>query len=121
MILLVGAGGFIGSVLRYAMSLLLPTRMLGDFPVSTLLVNIVGSFLIGVIFFLASKGMVSKEMQLFLATGICGGFTTLSAFSLETMNLYKSGQTGLAALYVALSVGLGLLAVFGGLKAAKML
>lgn len=103
--LLVAAGGAIGSVLRYLVALLGLALFGGGFPWGTLAVNVVGSAAIGV---LAALG-VSGEMRLLLVTGLLGGFTTFSAFSLETGMLWDRSP-GLAALYVAASVTLGLAA-----------
>jgi CrcB protein len=111
-ILLVGLGGGIGSMLRYGSSLLMGTKF---FPYATLTVNILGSFIIGLVFAWSIKTEpLSLNWKLFLATGICGGFTTFSAFSLENMGLLQSGKIGLAALYIALSIVLGITACFLG-------
>lgn len=111
-ILLVGLGGGIGSVCRYWVSLALPAR---NFPLATLAVNISGCFLIGMVF----AGSVKQEgladtWKLFLATGICGGFTTFSAFSVENLGMLQSGKTGMAFLYIIVSVVLGIAATFAG-------
>jgi len=111
-LLLVGLGGGIGSMLRYAGSLLISTRI---FPYATLTVNIIGSFIIGIVFALSIKEeIITGNWKLFLATGICGGFTTFSAFSLENMGLLQSGKYGMAFTYIALSILLGIGAAFAG-------
>jgi len=111
-LLLVGLGGGIGSMLRYATGLLINTKI---FPYSTLLVNILGSFVIGIIFALSIKEQsIAAHWKLFVATGICGGFTTFSAFSLENMGLLQSGKYGMAFTYIALSILLGIAATFLG-------
>jgi CrcB protein len=111
-LLLVGLGGGIGSVLRYVSSLLMTTKI---FPYATLAVNITGSFIIGIVFAMSIKdGALSNNWKLFLATGICGGFTTFSAFSLENMGLLQSGKYGLAFTYIGLSMVLGIGATFLG-------
>lgn len=110
--LLVGLGGGIGSILRYATSLLINTKI---FPYATLAVNITGSFIIGVVFALTLKEVaLSYNWKLFLAAGVCGGFTTFSAFSLENMGLLQSGKYGMAMAYIGLSVILGIAATFLG-------
>lgn len=110
--LLVGLGGGIGSVLRYATALLVNSKL---FPYATLVVNIIGSFIIGVVFALTLReGVLSNNWKLFLATGICGGFTTFSAFSLENMGLLQSGKYGMAITYIGLSVVVGIAATFLG-------
>lgn len=111
-VLLVGMGGAIGSMLRYGCSILINSR---TFPWSTLLINITGCFFIGLIFAFSLRDMhFLNNWKLFLATGICGGFTTFSAFSLENMSLLQSGKPGLAFLYIALSILLGIGASFLG-------
>jgi CrcB protein len=112
---LVAAGGGIGAMMRYTISLLLQNY---NFPVATLLINIIGSFFMGVImaFSLRTTGNLSDAGKLFLATGICGGFTTFSAFSYENLQLLQSGKYNLAFVYIIASVLLGLLAAFFGFK-----
>jgi len=109
---LVGLGGGIGSILRYSSGLLVPSKY---FPWSTFFVNILGSFIIGIIFAMSIKTEgLSNSWRLFLATGICGGFTTFSAFSLENMGLLQSGKYGMALTYIILSIALGIIATFLG-------
>lgn len=110
--LLVGLGGGLGSVMRYGISLLLNQKL---FPWATLAVNISGSLLIGIIFALSTRpDELSNNWKLFLTTGICGGFTTFSAFSVENMELLQSGKTGLAIVYIIASIILGIMAAFTG-------
>ena len=112
--IIVGAGGFIGAVCRYLMGLI-PVNENLAFPIKTLAINILGSFVIGLIAGLALKNnALNPRAVLFLKVGICGGFTTFSSFALETGDLLKGGNTVTALLYVSLSVVLGILAVFGG-------
>lgn len=111
-LLLVGLGGGIGSMLRYGSSLLIQSKL---FPYATLAVNITGSFIIGIVFAMSIKEeILLNNWKLFLATGICGGFTTFSAFSLENMGLLQSGKYGLAITYILLSIILGISATFLG-------
>ena len=111
-LLLVGMGGSIGSMARYAASLLLKSKL---FPYATLSVNIIGSFIIGLLFAIGIKEEgLSANWKLFLATGICGGFTTFSAFSLENMGLLQSGKIGMAITYIIVSIVLGIIATFLG-------
>ncbi len=113
-ILLIGLGGGIGSMCRYWVSLLLLNK---SFPVATLLINISGSFIIGLVAAYALKNeWFAANWKLFLATGICGGFTTFSAFSLENLQLLQQGKYLWALLYIAASIVLGLLATFFGYK-----
>ena len=111
-LLLVGLGGSIGSMVRYAASFLVRSKL---FPYATLSVNITGSFIIGLIFAMSIKEEgLSNNWKIFLATGICGGFTTFSAFSLENMGLLQTGKIGMAVTYILLSIILGILATFLG-------
>ncbi len=113
-LLLVGLGGSIGSMARYAASLLIKSK---SFPFATLSVNIIGSFIIGLVFAMSIKQEgISDNWKLFLTTGICGGFTTFSAFSLENMGLLQSGKIGMAVIYICLSVVLGIVATFLGYR-----
>lgn len=112
--LCVGAGGALGSVLRYLFYVLIRNN---NFPYATLLVNIFGSFLIGLLFALNIKNeFFSKEVNLFLMTGLCGGFTTFSAFSLENMALLQDGKIGIFIFYITLTVAAGLFATWVGYK-----
>ena len=112
----VALGGALGAVLRYAVSLI-PVR--GGFPVLTLLTNLLGAWLIGFIAGAAEISAPSPGLILFAKTGLCGGFTTFSTFSLESYTLIKAGQKGTAVLYIALSVGLCLLGIWLGHLAAR--
>jgi CrcB protein len=108
---LVGLGGAIGSIGRYLAAQYIQSRFVSsEFPYGTLIVNITGCFLIGVIFGLTAKADILAEWRLFLVTGICGGYTTFSAFSYESITLLKSGNFVHFAMYIAASVILGLLA-----------
>lgn len=112
--LFVGMGGFIGSVCRYLLGLL-PIETSQGFPVKTLITNVIGAFVIGIIAAVAAKNTaLNPRLVLFLKAGICGGFTTFSTFAYETGAMMEKGQTGLALLYVILSAILGVLAVFCG-------
>lgn len=103
-ILAVGAGGFIGSALRYWVSLL-PFLHRGSLPLSTLLVNILGAVMIGMIVKTAElSDILNDYTTLFLKVGICGGFTTFSTFSLESLNLLEEGKSMLSIFYMILSV-----------------
>lgn len=108
----VGAGGFIGAVLRYLLGLV-PLK--SDLPIKTLAVNIIGCFAIGIIAGLAERALADNpRLVLFLKVGICGGFTTFSSFALETGDLMNGGRYAAAALYVLSSTVLGIAAVFLG-------
>ncbi|HIS48273.1 MAG TPA: fluoride efflux transporter CrcB [Candidatus Scybalocola faecigallinarum] len=117
--LVVGAGGFIGSVCRYLIGLI-PLKEGTIFPIKTMIINIVGAFIIGFIAALALKNnAVNPRLILFIKAGICGGFTTFSSFALETGDLIKSGHMGIALVYGLLSLILGVLAVFAGEAAGQ--
>ena len=112
--IVVGAGGFIGAVCRYLIGLI-PLKESCAFPVKTFVINMVGSFLIGIIAALAMRtDSLNPRMVLFLKVGICGGFTTFSSFALETGDLMQDGKWKLAVLYAVLSVAAGVIAVFAG-------
>jgi|SRR6185312_268482 len=111
-ITLVGIGGAIGSILRYLASTGIQNKFLSAFPFGTMFVNISGCFLIGIIYALALRNNISPEWRFFLATGICGGYTTFSTFSYESLSLLRDGEIWYATAYMSLSVVLGILATF---------
>lgn len=117
--LAVGMGGFIGASLRYIMGLIVIKD--SSFPLMTMMINIIGAFLIGIIAALASKYNLDSRWVLFFKTGICGGFTTFSTFSLESMNLISDGKLAIAMAYIFLSIILCLLFVWLGNLAVKVL
>ncbi len=120
LLLTIGTGSFIGGVLRYLLSQFLQTRLLSTFPFGTLSVNIIGCLVIGLVFGLSERGNLTQEWRLFLATGLCGGFTTFSAFSNETFGMLRDGQYFYAITYITLSVVFGLLATFSGYSIIKL-
>ena len=94
---------------------MIPIKEVCIFPIKTFIINITGCFLIGIVSALGMKtDLFNPKLILFLKVGICGGFTTYSSFALETTDLMKDGKTYLAAVYAALSIVLGVLAVFAG-------
>jgi CrcB protein len=110
--LIVGTGSFIGGVFRYLLSLVIQTKTASPFPLHTFIVNITGCFIIGIVFGIFEKQQLSYEWKLLFTTGILGGFTTFSAFSIETFTLLKDGYAGYALLYIFASVILGLLLTY---------
>lgn len=110
--LFVGLGGAVGAMLRYAISLI-PYK--GGFPLLTFVTNILGALIIGFIVGYASKRNVSDSLMLFLKTGLCGGFTTFSTFSLEAYNLFVSGSKILAVCYAVLSAVCCIIGVWLGI------
>lgn len=121
LLLFIGIGSFVGGVLRYLTAQWVQGKFLSAFPFGTLGVNIAGCLAIGLVFGLSERSSLPMEWRLFLATGLCGGFTTFSAFSNETLALLRDGQYGYAATYVVASVLLGLLATFIGFTIIKIL
>ncbi|MFW6218627.1 MAG: fluoride efflux transporter CrcB [Bacteroidota bacterium] len=119
LLLIVGAGGFIGSASRYALAGLIQNKVLSSFPFGTFSVNLVGCFLIGMLFALTERGNLNPEWRIFFVTGICGGFTTFSAFSAESLALIRDGQLSLAFMYIMASVTFGLLTTFAGYELLK--
>ena len=97
----VGLGGAIGSIFRYTLSLL-PIK--SSFPILTLITNLLGAFIIGVVVGLFEKQYLSSQIHLFLKTGLCGGFTTFSTFSLETLTLLENDMIFIAIVYAFISV-----------------
>jgi CrcB protein len=121
-VLLVALGGAIGSVFRYYVGVW-SVRLVGPaFPWGTLTVNVVGSFVIGVFAeLIARKFGASTDLRLLLMTGLVGGFTTFSAFSLDTIGLLERGEAMTAIVYVVASVALSLVTVFAGLTVVRAL
>ena len=120
LILAVGTGSFIGGICRYLLSQWIQTKAVSAFPFGTFTVNIAGCFLIGVVFALGEKEIITAEWRLFFATGIIGGFTTFSAFSNETFGLLRNGQLWIALIYSMASVVMGVCATYGGYSLFKI-
>lgn len=119
-LLLVFAGSGIGGVLRYALQYWFAARPSGPFPAGTFAVNILGSFCIGIIYGLSAKyAWLTAEWRLALATGLCGGFTTFSAFAAENVMLLRNGQYATAMLYILLSIIFGIAFTFAGISIIK--
>ena len=97
----VGLGGALGAILRYSISLL-PLK--SSFPFLTLITNVIGAFVIGIVVGLFEKHYLSSNINLFLKTGVCGGFTTFSTFSLETLTLLENGMPSIAMIYAIVSI-----------------
>jgi CrcB protein len=112
-ILLVGIGGLVGSILRYLVSILLSAYLTSSFPFATLTVNILGCFLIGLLFAFTDRGqLIAPEWRMLLTTGFCGGFTTFSTFSYESIKLIQDGEMFFAFANVAISVVVGFAATW---------
>jgi len=122
LIVFLGAGA--GGALRHLINVFGPVLWGRDFPWSTALINITGSLAMGLLIgylALRADGSWPQSVRLFLATGVLGGYTTFSTFSLDAMTLIERGQTGAAIAYVAGSVALGLLGLWAGLMIMRNL
>ena len=119
--LIVFAGGGLGSALRYFTGRWISNYYLQTFPLATLVANVSACFILGlVIGFADHKQLLSSSSRLFWAVGFCGGFSTFSTFSQETLTLFQAGQQGSSVLYVMVSVVLCLVATGVGQYIAKM-
>lgn len=106
-----------GSVMRYGISEYITRALATQHPVGTFVVNIVGSFILGLVLGLSQSGEVlSESRKLFFAVGFCGGFTTFSSFAFENFSMIQSQQFFLSVMYAGVSLVLGLSAVYGGLR-----
>ena len=120
--ILVGIGGLLGSISRYAMASFITNTFPYSFPIGTFIVNIIGCLLIGVFYGLADQfGWLSPEWRIFLTTGFCGGFTTFSSFALENYNLLQNNNQITAYIYMATSIILTISAVGFGSYLSKYL
>ena len=121
-ILLVGTGGFTGSVMRYLVQYYMEKSLTSTFPWGTLIANIAGSFTIGMIFALAEKGnLMSAEWRIFLAVGICGGFTTFSSFAYNNLTMLNERAWGSLFLNIGGNLFLGILAVYLGIILVRLI
>ncbi len=120
-IFIIGIGGAIGTILRYVMGGLDYRFSGGVFPISTLVVNVTGSFMIGFLWGIVDRFSFSPNTRMFVFIGILGGYTTFSTFSLETFNLMRDGEYRIALMNMFSSVILSVGAVFLGYVASKTL
>src|SRR5215212_11055166 len=120
-LLLIALGGAAGSVLRYVIGGVIQRTSPSGFPVGTMVVNVSGCFLIGVLARQFLNMQLSSELRALLVVGFCGGFTTFSTFSAEAVGLVEGGEYGRAAGYVILSVGLCIGATFAGMAVMHLL
>jgi fluoride exporter len=119
-LILIGLGGLVGTLCRYGLSSLVDKRVGATFPTGTLLVNVIGCFLAGFLFFaFTEKVVVSDIVKTAVMIGFLGGFTTFSAFGLQTFTLFKDGEMFAAMLNVVLSNVAGLLTVWVGYSLAR--
>jgi len=116
----VAMGGAVGSGCRYLMGVAIQSRAGGDFPLGTLIINVVGSLLLGFILeYATGSTAISPETRVLLSTGFCGGFTTFSTFSNESVRLIQSGEYRRATIYVGLSLILSFAAIVVGYAIAR--
>lgn len=116
-LLYVAVGGAVGSVARYLLSVWIQSSVLSVFPFATFIINLLGCLLIGVFCGLADRHIfINNSLKLLLVTGLCGGFTTFSTFSEESLSLVRQDHILYAALYVTSSVCLGILMVYLGFR-----
>lgn len=121
-ILLVGSGGFIGSVMRYLVQYYMEKSLTSTFPWGTFIANIAGSFIIGIVFALAEKGnLMNAEWRIFLAVGICGGFTTFSSFAFNNLTMLNERAWDSLLLNTGGNLFLGILAVYVGIILIRMI
>ncbi len=119
MLIWIAIGGAVGSVTRYVLGGAAQRATHISFPAGTLAVNVVGCFLIGMLTQHYMNTQTSPLMRAALITGFCGGFTTFSAFSIETVALIEGGSYGRAAAYIVMSVTLSIAATFAGMAASR--
>jgi CrcB protein len=121
-LLLIGTGGFLGSISRFLASRIMQNNFPSTFPIGTFFVNIAGCLLIGLIYgFSDRSSLLSQGWKLFLAIGFCGGFTTFSTFANENLAMLRDGDFFHFFIYTGLSVFLGIAATFIGVLIAKTL
>src|SRR6266700_6772229 len=119
--LLIALGGAVGSLIRYLIGGAVQRMSAGGFPIGTIFVNVSGCFLIGILVRQFLNMQLSPELRALLIVGFCGGYTTFSTFSAETVGLIEGGEYGRATGYVVLSVILCLTATFAGMTAVRLL
>ncbi|MEI7828138.1 MAG: fluoride efflux transporter CrcB [Prolixibacteraceae bacterium] len=120
-LLIIGSGSFLGGIARYLTSRMVQNSLVSAFPFGTMVVNLLGCLMIGLIFGVSERtNLINNEWRIFLTVGFCGGFTTFSAFANENVTLLRDGNFLYFALYSGLSVFFGLTAVFFGNALTKL-
>ena len=121
-ILLIAVGSCIGGVSRFLCQQFVQKHFPSSIPLGTLSVNIIGCFIIGIIYGLANKSnIISPELRIFIATGFCGGYTTFSSFAYENISLIQEGEFYYMGLYILLSLVVGFAAVYAGILFTKLI
>ncbi|MDP4187167.1 MAG: fluoride efflux transporter CrcB [Bacteroidota bacterium] len=121
-ILIIGAGGFLGTVSRFLTSKYIQVYFPSSFPLGTFIINVLGCFLIGLFYGFSEKiSLVTPELRMFLTVGFCGGFTTFSTFANENLTMLRDAEFFYSLLYVGLSIFLGILAVYLGNLLTKII
>jgi CrcB protein len=119
--IVVAVGAMIGGLLRYIVSISFSSPVAGSFPWSTLAINVIGSFFLGLVMqFVGERHIIGDSVKLFLTIGVIGSFTTFSTFSYETLSLFQSGEAMRGVIYVGASNILSILAGFGGFTLGKI-
>jgi fluoride exporter len=119
-ILLVGLGGFLGSIARYLCTVFIDEKANTSFPFGTFTVNIAGAFILGLVYAWASRSSHDvSSLRIFLITGFCGGFTTFSAFAFENFGLINNRSVAISLAYISLTVVSGIVAVWFGIMLMK--
>ena len=114
-LLVIGFGGFLGTILRYMIGKAIDAKWSTTFPWGTFTINVVGSFIIGFVYMLAMRKIgINENWRLFLGAGFCGGFTTFSAFAWENVNLLDQKLIGTSLVYISASIIISLMAVVAG-------
>jgi len=119
--LLIALGGAVGSLLRYSLGGLVQRTSDSGFPIGTMFVNVSGCFIIGILVRQFMNMQLTPELRALLIVGFCGGFTTFSTFSAETLGLIEGGEYARATTYVVLSVGLCLVATLAGMTTMRLI
>jgi CrcB protein len=118
---LIGLAGAMGALMRYILGRFVAERISSSLPLGTMLINVSGAFLIGLIFVIASRHLISSSVQAVLATGFLGGYTTFSTMSWEGVQLMRGGSPWTSVLYLGGTVTLGLLAVILGFGLGRVI
>lgn len=121
-LLLIGIGSCTGGIARFLCQQFVQKNYPASLPLGTLGVNVIGCFIIGIIYGLGNRGnILSPELRLLMATGFCGGYTTFSSFAYENISMIQDGEFFYTALYILLSLIIGFAAVYAGIMLIKLI